>query len=38
MVYIGGFVGAILIRMVAMPVLFEKVGGLTKGSSALAQS
>jgi cobalt-zinc-cadmium resistance protein CzcA len=25
MVYIGGFMGAILIRMVAMPVLFEVV-------------
>ena len=23
MVYIGGFVGAIVIRMIAMPVLFE---------------
>ena len=28
MVYIGGFVGAILIRMVAMPVLFEAAEGL----------
>jgi len=38
MVYIGGFIGAILIRMVAMPVLFETVGGLTRGRSKLVQS
>jgi len=38
MVYIGGFVGAILIRMVAMPVLFEVVSGLTTGRSKLAHS
>jgi len=27
MVYIGGFIGAILIRMIAMPVLFEAANG-----------
>jgi Cu/Ag efflux pump CusA len=27
MVYIGGFIGAIVIRMVAMPVLFEAATG-----------
>jgi cobalt-zinc-cadmium resistance protein CzcA len=31
MVYIGGFMGAIVIRMVAMPVLFQAVEGLRNG-------
>jgi cobalt-zinc-cadmium resistance protein CzcA len=37
MVYIGGFIGAIVIRMVAMPVLFEaatEVGGRTRAVKA----
>ena len=38
MVYIGGFIGAILIRMIAMPVLFEVVGGLSQRRSALVRS
>jgi len=27
-VYIGGFIGAILIRMIAMPVLYEAATGV----------
>ena len=34
MVYIGGFIGAIVIRMVAMPVLLDVVGGSAFGRSA----
>jgi Cu/Ag efflux pump CusA len=26
-VYIGGFIGAIVIRMIAMPVLLDAIGG-----------
>ena len=34
MVYIGGFIGAIVIRMVAMPVLFEAATGKRRESTA----
>jgi len=32
MVYIGGFIGAIVIRMVAMPVLFEVAAGARRAA------
>jgi cobalt-zinc-cadmium resistance protein CzcA len=38
MVYIGGFLGAIVIRMIAMPVLLNAVGGSAFGQSSKAEA